>query len=195
MNNAATAREQRDVATARQLTAQATVRLDSAPQLATLLGLAGIQITDRYETQSALLQLLEYDKSVLRFLGVHTAIVATAAFSPDGAMPAISGLNGAVQTWNVADDSLRTFKGHQRTVQGPESSPTRPRWLVSGAFDGTFVLWEAPNRKIRQSVAGPISPVTEMAVRGTDPVIILASPELVNSLSFRSDRNYQPVCR
>lgn len=51
------------------------MRLDSDPQLATLLGLAATQITERYETQNALLRLREHNKKVLRFLSGHTDLV------------------------------------------------------------------------------------------------------------------------
>lgn len=69
------------------------------------------------------------------------------AFSPDGTLLALSGLNGAVQIWNVADGSLRTLKGHQRTVQSLAFLDSTT--LVSGAFDGTLVVWDVPSEKIR----------------------------------------------
>lgn len=78
------------------------MRLDSDPQLATLLGLAATQITDRYEAQSAQLQLLEHDKQVLRFLGGHTNVVEAAAISPAGKLLTNGSPDGRTLLWDVA---------------------------------------------------------------------------------------------
>lgn len=143
VNSAATAREQRDVATSRQLAAQATVRLDSDPQLATLLGLAATQITDRYEAQSAQLQLLEHDKQVLRFLGGHTNVVEAAAFSPDGKLLATGSPDGRILLWDVATGSrIATLPGHTRRVTSVALSPDG-HTVAAGGAEGTVLVWDS----------------------------------------------------
>lgn len=143
VKTAATAREQRDVATSRQLALQATVRLDSDPQLATLLGLAATQIADRYEAQSAQLQLLERDKQVLRFLGGHTNVVEAAAFSPDGKMLATGGPDGRALLWDVAR-RVRIGELAGQVVTAVAFTPDGAT-LAAADVDGV-ALWDVTSR-------------------------------------------------
>ena len=72
------------MATSRLLAAQSASRQERDPQLATLLALAPGQIDETDEARAAMLRMAEHDRRVLGFLGGHSAIVETAAFSPDG---------------------------------------------------------------------------------------------------------------
>jgi len=98
-NNANTQRRtallQRDIATSRQLAANAELVADVDPQLASLLSVAAFDIRDTPEARTGLLHQLANQihgsESIERFLSARTGTTGGVAFSPDGHTLAIGG--------------------------------------------------------------------------------------------------------
>jgi WD40 repeat protein len=64
------------------------------------------------------------------------------AFSPDGGLLAVGGVDGTVGVWDLETaKELRRFKGHQGAVLSLVFSPDRKR-LLSGGNDTTALLWD-----------------------------------------------------
>jgi len=84
----------------------------------------------------------------------HRGVLLTVAFSPDGAMLAVSGSgyeeergeHGAVLFWNVPDGTpLGTFSPHNEWVRAIAFSPDS-RFFATGAWDQTIKLWRTSDR-------------------------------------------------
>lgn len=97
------ATRQRDTATSRLLAAQADVRSERDPQLATLFSLAARRLDDSGDARGALVRMAERQRSVLGYLSGHAGLVETTAFSTDGTLVATAGPTSPVRLWNVQE--------------------------------------------------------------------------------------------
>ncbi len=62
---------------------------------------------------------------------------------------------GELALWNLENGALvRRWTGHQNWVNDVAFSPDG-KWILSGAVDGTLILWEASTASIVQQWAGP----------------------------------------
>lgn len=72
------------------------------------------------------------------------------AFSPDGRLLAVPGLDNTINVWDVSDPDKPptaprlTFRGHKAQVWGVAFSPDG-RWIASASEDTTVKLWDAQN--------------------------------------------------
>ena len=93
-----------DIATSRQLAADAGLKLNSDPQLSALLSLAAFTVHDTPEARAALLSELQYfqDQGIDRFITTQLTDVKRVAFSPDGRTLAVSNMHNDVELWDTA---------------------------------------------------------------------------------------------
>ncbi|MGH8906520.1 MAG: cytochrome D1 domain-containing protein [Egibacteraceae bacterium] len=157
------ARQQRDLATSRQLAAQAEGATSSDPQLATLLSVAAFDVADTAEAHSSLLNQRQRLQGVERFLSGHTDPVGDVLFSPDGRLLATGGGEGAVILWDAAQRTrLDTLTGHTDRVSSVAFSPDG-RVLATGGGNGEVLLWDVAQRTQLDTLTGHTSVVVSIA--------------------------------
>ncbi len=84
-------------------------------------------------------------------------------FSPDGAILAGAGENGAIHLWDTAGGKvLTTFTGHTDSVTSVAFSPDG-RTLASGSADRTIKLWNTTGATLRATLTGHTDSVTSVA--------------------------------
>ena len=73
--------------------------------------------------------------------------VRTVKFSPvNNSLIASAGDNNTIKLWNLQDDTVRTFRGHNDQINTVAFSPNG-QVLVSGSDDWTFKLWNIPQQQ------------------------------------------------
>jgi WD40 repeat protein len=129
-------------------------------------------------------------------------------FSPDGAMLATAGIDGAVRLWSVADGKVaRTLSGDaQQWCSALAFSPDgRKLAVATGARDGSsskVLLWELASGKVRSELAGhrdgaqalAFSPDGRvLATGGHDTTILLWDLTGRSELSEKLDEKLPPA--
>ncbi len=161
------AREQRDLATSRQLAAEADAAADSDPQLAARLSLAAFAVQETAEARSSLLTQLQRVQHVERFLSDHTDPVYSVAFRPDGQVLASGGIDGSVILWDVDQRERRArFPADDGGLLTVAFSPDG-RTLASAGFSGSVNLWDADRALRLATLTGHNGPVYSVAFNPT----------------------------
>lgn len=142
---AADARDQAQIASARQLAAQASANLDSQPDLSALLAVEAFQTRDIWESRSVLLSRVQQAiNQTLENLGPagnsNTDIMAV-ALSPDGENLAWSDNFGLVSIYNYRTGQYQRnlIPRDRAPVNGLAFSPDG-RWLAAGGNDSRLFL-------------------------------------------------------
>ena len=91
-------------------------------------------------------------------LKVHTHVVSSVAFCPDGKRLATASLDRTVKVWDAAtgQESL-TLKGHTNDIVSVAFSPDG-QWLASAGRDDTLKLWDARPLDTEPGRSGPCPP-------------------------------------
>src|SRR5262249_12888420 len=90
----------------------------------------------------------DYPSGVETSLG-SSAIVNSAALSPDGETFVIGGEEGKVALWHTRHPGPPTMlEGHKASIQRVAFSPDG-KWIASASWDGTIGLWQLNGRNIR----------------------------------------------
>ncbi|MGH3888191.1 MAG: LpqB family beta-propeller domain-containing protein [Pseudonocardiaceae bacterium] len=145
-----TALAQRDLATSRQLAAQAELKAGTDLQAAMLLSIEAFKISDNPETRASLAQRLQRNQHVERFLSGPGTPVRNVTFSPDGQVLASANGDNEVSLWNVAPNGQRVVLQGNDRMTAPSFSPDG-RILAASEGDGlqrgTVALWDVALRK------------------------------------------------
>jgi WD40 repeat protein len=136
------ANDQANIALSRQLAAQAELKANSDPQLATLLSVAAYDAKDTPEARSNLVRQLDRLQHIVRFLSLHIGRVSRVAFSPDGRTLVAAGEEDTV-LWNITKGArLATLPNASGTVA---FSPDGRKLAVAG--EKNIVLWDVTERR------------------------------------------------
>jgi ketosteroid isomerase-like protein len=142
------AEERRQIAAARQISAQAELLIVQQANLlerSVLLAVESMQRLPSLEADQALrngLSLLPRSVAQLR----HNANVLAVAFSPDGRWLATGSYDGLARVWEVTTGQEVARLVHEDVVWALAFSPDG-QWLATGSEDGTarVFLWRSPD--------------------------------------------------
>ncbi|WP_239405871.1 AAA family ATPase [Frankia sp. Cj3] len=164
------ARSQQQIATARQLIAQADAIRAVDPRVALQLAVAAYRIHPSDETHSGLLSTL----TAMRYRGAlrnDSGTVSSVAFASDGQTLATGGSDGSILLWELpgqhgADAYGQPFPGQphafgrpfskQRSVVSVAFAPDG-RTLATGGGDGTTVLWDVTDHANAHALGEPLA--------------------------------------
>ncbi len=185
--------DQRDLATARQLAAEAEALTSRDPQLANLLSLVAADIADTAETRSGLLNQLHRVDRVEKFLTGHSVAANGAAFSPDGTTLASAGGDGLVIVWDGATRTSQfVLDGHGGAANALAFSPDG-RVLVSGHQNGSVIVWDLAQRTPRSVLTGHTGAVNSVVFSPDGRTVLLwdgASRTNLATLRGHTDEAY-----
>jgi WD40 repeat protein len=139
------------LATARQLSANATGELEDRLDRSLLLSLESLNAQDTPEARASLLAGLQYDRAPVSFLSGHTDAVLDVAFTPDGRTLASASGDRTVRLWDVARARQVAVLRQDDRVRAVGFAPDG-RTLASGGADGRVWLWDVARRR---HVEGP----------------------------------------
>ena len=188
------ARQQRQVAVARQLVAQAQSLEDRDPATALRLGIAAQSLYPGPETRAPLVNSLLTPYGNSATLTGHTGPVLSVAFSPDATTLATASDDDTVILWDLTDPATPTrigqpLTGHTGSVSSVAFSPdgtTLATASVGRDGDGDVLLWDlhdpsAPTR-IGQPLTGHTGPVSSVAFSPDGTTLATAGFEMVITL-------------
>lgn len=196
----ANAIEQRDVAIARQLAAQALSERDPNYDLSLLLGLEALRRNDIFETRNSLLSVLQYSPYLSTILHGHTASIQSLAISPTGQILASADNDRNFLLWDVTDPERPRQLGRlladreQGVISVSFSSDGK---ILASAHGGEVMLWNisdpSSTKLIGQPIAVPDAAVTRVAFSPTENLLATTgigrfslwnvSPESVSQVS------------
>jgi hypothetical protein len=184
------ARQQTRLATARQLTAQASnplVRLDRA----LLSSLEANRITDdTVEGRGSLLNTLLRSPNVTRLLTGHTDTVMSVAFRPVGKILASGSGDKTIKLWDVeTGKEIRTLEGGGEAISSVSFSPSG-KTLACGSYDSHIRLWNVDNGTV-STLPGDASSVYSVSLSPDEKIVAAGSMygiTLWNRETFKKSR-------
>ncbi len=145
------AEDQRQIALARQLAAQAVSLSDQKPDLALLLSLEANRIIDTAEVRGSLFSILQANQHIIT--AVRDDIYWTrVAFSSDNQTVAYSGHDNNVTLFDTLTGQASILSKHNKSVYSVTFNPDGKK-LASGSYDGTVILWDVDKR---QAIGEPL---------------------------------------
>ncbi|NTX07242.1 TIR domain-containing protein [Myxococcus sp. CA040A] len=146
------ARRAQAVSLARELTANALLRVREDPQLSLLLiQNAHAAAFTEHVSEALVAWANEPTRAVLRG---HTGAVEAASFSVDGTRVVTGGRDGTARVWDAATGkALATLSGHTGVVMAASFSADGTR-VVTGSHDTTARVWDAATGKALATLWG-----------------------------------------
>lgn len=138
-------RTERDLATSRQLAANARAQLSLDPELSLLLAKRAWEASPTSEAEGALRQAV-LDTRVRHTLRLGAVMVTGVSFSPDGRRMAATAGDGTVRVWQISGKGApmgepMVLRGHTRRAWTPVFSPDGGH-LATASDDGTIRVWD-----------------------------------------------------
>jgi WD40 repeat protein len=174
---AAWAIQQTKVAALRSLEALALSHIREL-DLSLLLSVEALEIDDRQDNESVLLNALQQTPRLITFLRGHAGTVSSVALTADGKILASGSTDNTVILWDVAarEPIGEPLTGHTGTVWSVIISPDG-RTLVSGSADNTVMLWDVfTHQQLGLPLTGHNAPVISLAM-SSDGAILASGSE------------------
>jgi WD40 repeat protein/energy-coupling factor transporter ATP-binding protein EcfA2 len=149
------AADQRDLATSRQLVANATGQLARDPELSLLLARRAHAVRPTAETESALRQ-ATLDSAVRVTVDAGDGEIHDVAYSADGALMAGAGEKAVLIRRADGTGTSVLLQGHGQQVRGVAFSPAGDR-LAASSLDGTVRVWNVAGHGEPLVLHGPES--------------------------------------
>ncbi|CAN1213171.1 hypothetical protein TUMEXPCC7403_23400 [Tumidithrix helvetica PCC 7403] len=111
---------------------------------------------------------------------VHSAIVISVAFSPDGKTIATGSWDNTVKLWNLEGKEIQSFKGHSGSVISVAFSPDG-KTIATGSGDNTVKLWNLERKEI-QALKGHSASVISVAFSPDGKTIATGSADKIVKL-------------
>ena len=154
------AERQQQIATGRQLVAQANVIQGTDPNIALRLALAAYEVNPSDETYSGLVGILTVTPYIGTLAGENGAISAV-AFTSIGHLLTTAGDDGTVVLWDVSDPTRprqlgQPLTGHKSSVNAVAFTPDGDM-LATGGDDGISILWELSDLSLPRQFGQPLT--------------------------------------
>ncbi len=171
--NALEAENQSRLVAARELAGIATDQLNSDPQLALLLSLEAINLTEVIHlaapesAEDALFRAMQASQLQRIFSG-HTDGINVAVFSPDGRLLATVSQDTDVKLWDIASgQEIATLTSHARPINAVAFSPDGSL-LATAGDDGFIILWNLSTLELVTVLNGQDGAVNDILFHPTE---------------------------
>ncbi len=175
---AAWAIQQTRLATLRSLEASALNHIKQL-DLSMLLSVEALEIDDRSESESVLLNVLEQSTHPTTYLRGHAGSVRSVALSADGKILASGSADNTIILWNaITHQPLGLpLTGHAGSVWSVALSPDG-KILASGSGDNTVMLWDVTTRQpLGSPLRGHTGSVVSVALSGDGRILASGSED------------------
>jgi WD40 repeat protein/DNA-binding winged helix-turn-helix (wHTH) protein len=167
-------RQQRDVASSKQLAANALSELQIDPELGLLLAIEAVRIARNEVTENALRKALLSSHVRAAFLG-HEAQVYNAALNREGTRMVTASVDKTARIWDLTGGhSPIVLSGHTRKVTCATFSPDG-RLVATASEDKTARVWDVNTGQTTKEFMGHIDVINSVAFSPDNRLLLTAS--------------------
>lgn len=170
--------QQTNVAALRSLEASALSHVREL-DLSLLLSVEALEIDDRHDNESVLLNALQQTPHLITFLRGHTGTVRSLALTADGKILASGSADNTIVLWDVTarEPIGEPLTGHTGTVWSVAIS-SDGKTLVSGSADNTIMLWDLfTQQPLALPLTGHTAPVLSLALSADGTILASGSED------------------